>query len=87
MRRRMATAGLVVWLVVVSAGTAWAHGEASTRGNFEIGQLVVALVPLAAGALGMMASNAIDGRRSRGRERRGRRSDRPVAGGGMSAMS
>ncbi len=72
MRRTVAVATLGMWFLVLSAGMAWAHGEPRTGGDFEIGQLVVALVPLAAGALGMVASNTIDGLRMRDRARRRR---------------
>ena len=76
MRKAVAIALLAFVLMVSSATASWAHDGAGTRGDFELGQLVVALVPLVAGALGIVASNAVDTVQTRSRVHRARHADR-----------
>lgn len=72
MRRTMTMIALAVWLVVVGMG-APALAHTAPRGGIDAGHVLAAVAPLLAGAAGMLAANAVESLRDRGRMRRARR--------------
>ncbi len=73
MRRTMVVAALAVWaLFTLFAGAGMAADAATAGRDVEVEHVVAAVAPLAAGGVAMLASNAVESTRDRGRVRRAR---------------